>query len=422
VAGDGNLVARAQSAVVTLDQRTGAVSAVQSVRPVTPENPIPRRTRGVAPVRPSRFADANVVISPLVTLDRSGVVMSVVRDACEVSGVRTSTREDVCDSFFEPTAAAIRQWRYERPAQGPIQFYVHVRYQSGAEPTVTQSSESYKEYIRDSQASQRLSAAALKGEEERHLRAVVEGLVARSRELERAQNLYERGLLASSTPATLQADRARLNAELARAEEQLRSVSAAGTASDQARLAAQLEIVSANLDAQRRLEEQYRAGLEQRARAEDQTRAAAETLRDLERRLAEYQREREQATAAQISREPVTAGDKLRPLVSPSGRPPVETRGPNGARIPGLQMPVAVKSVKPTYPAEAKEARLQGTVVLEALVDEKGGVADARVVKGLPQFERAALDAAKQWEFKPATLNGETVPVVVVVELEFNLR
>ena len=74
---DGTI--RASSAPVRFEQQTGNVLAV---RPVTPENPIPRRTRGVAPVRPSRFADVHVVISPLVTLDRNGTVTSVARDAC----------------------------------------------------------------------------------------------------------------------------------------------------------------------------------------------------------------------------------------------------------------------------------------------------------------------------------------------------
>ena len=415
---DGSLVVRGPGAVITLNQRSDAVKAVEPVRPVTPENPIPRRIRGVAPVRPSRFADVHVVISPLVTLDRNGTVTSVARDACEVSGERTSTREDVCDAFFEPTAAAIRQWRYERPAQGPLQFYVHVRYQPGAEPTITQSAESYRASARVEPASRRALQEERLREEARELEDRAAALIARSREIERAQRLSERGLLANPNPATLRAETARLNAELASVEEQLRSVSAPGTSSDQARVAAQLQVI----EAQRHLEEQYRASLEQRARAELQARAAAETLREAERRLAEYQREREQAATVDVNRQPAPARGNLRPLVSPSGRAPVETRGPNGAKIPGLQMPVSIKSVKPTYPPEAKEARMQGTVVVEALIDEKGHVADARVLKGLPQFDGAALDAAKQWEFKPATLNGETVPVIVVLEMEFNLR
>ena len=67
-------------------------------------------------------------------------------------------------------------------------------------------------------------------------------------------------------------------------------------------------------------------------------------------------------------------------------------------------------------------ARVEGTVTLEALVDERGRVADARVVKSIPLLDQSALAAAKQWEFKPAMLNGEPVPVLVMLELEFTLK
>jgi protein TonB len=67
-------------------------------------------------------------------------------------------------------------------------------------------------------------------------------------------------------------------------------------------------------------------------------------------------------------------------------------------------------------------ARAEGTVVIEALVDEQGRVADARVVKSIPLLDPSALDAAKQWEFKPATLNGEPVPVLLMLEIQFTLK
>jgi len=83
---------------------------------------------------------------------------------------------------------------------------------------------------------------------------------------------------------------------------------------------------------------------------------------------------------------------------------------------------VAIKSPKPQHSAEALRARAEGTVTLEALVDEQGRVADARVVKSIPLLDQSALDAAKQWEFKPATLNGEPVPVLIQLELNFTLK
>jgi protein TonB len=67
-------------------------------------------------------------------------------------------------------------------------------------------------------------------------------------------------------------------------------------------------------------------------------------------------------------------------------------------------------------------ARVEGTVTIEALVDEQGHVADARVIKSIPLLDQSALEAARQWEFKPALLDGKPVPVLVVLELNFTLR
>jgi protein TonB len=67
-------------------------------------------------------------------------------------------------------------------------------------------------------------------------------------------------------------------------------------------------------------------------------------------------------------------------------------------------------------------ARIEGTVTLEVLVDERGLVADARVLKSIPLLDQSALEAARQWEFKPAMLNGEPVPVLIQLELNFTLK
>lgn len=67
-------------------------------------------------------------------------------------------------------------------------------------------------------------------------------------------------------------------------------------------------------------------------------------------------------------------------------------------------------------------ARVEGTVTLEVLVDERGLVADARVLKSIPLLDQSALEAARQWEFKPAMLNGEPVPVLIQLELNFTLK
>jgi TonB family protein len=351
-----------------------------------------------------------------VTVDRNGTVMSVAHDACAVSGASNSSREDVCDAFFEPTAAAIRQWRYERPVQGPIQFYVHVRYQPGAAPTITQSAESYKAWARDAQDSERARADEKQAveeflrEQERDLKERAAELIARSRELERAQRLSERGLLAES-------ERARLQAELARAEAQIQN-DRPQRSDEQARIAAQLAAEQLRA-AQRQLEAtRARQSSDERARAEEERRLLEGKLHEIERQLAEaalsFDR---QASTTTVNPTPTTPFDGSPQLKSPSGRAPIRV-----GSIPGMKPPVPTKRVKTEYSADAKQARVEGTVSVEVLVDERGHVAEARVLKSIPLLDKSALDAAKQWEFTPTLMNGEPVPVLLMLEMHFTLK
>ena len=70
--------------------------------------------------------------------------------------------------------------------------------------------------------------------------------------------------------------------------------------------------------------------------------------------------------------------------------------------IGGIEAPDKVVNVVPTYPAVARAARVEGVVILEAVIDESGNVTSARVLRGDPLLAPAALDAVQQWKFKPA--------------------
>ncbi|MCX6550705.1 MAG: energy transducer TonB, partial [Acidobacteria bacterium] len=83
--------------------------------------------------------------------------------------------------------------------------------------------------------------------------------------------------------------------------------------------------------------------------------------------------------------------------------------------------PTKLKDVKPVYPPIAVTARVQGVVVIEAIIGEDGKVRDARVLRGVPLLDQAALDAVKQWEYEPTLLNGVAVPVIVNVRATFTL-
>ncbi len=81
-----------------------------------------------------------------------------------------------------------------------------------------------------------------------------------------------------------------------------------------------------------------------------------------------------------------------------------------------------IRQVRPRYPALAKQARIQGTVILEAIISKQGSVENLRVVKGHPLLIQSALNAVKQWRYKPTVLNGVPVEVITRITVNFNLR
>jgi protein TonB len=88
----------------------------------------------------------------------------------------------------------------------------------------------------------------------------------------------------------------------------------------------------------------------------------------------------------------------------------------------GIEPPRKIKDVRPTYPAGALASRALGTVLIEAVVGADGKVHEATVVHSVPSLDRAALDAVRQWEFLPSTLNGVAVAVVITVLVQFSIH
>jgi protein TonB len=80
-----------------------------------------------------------------------------------------------------------------------------------------------------------------------------------------------------------------------------------------------------------------------------------------------------------------------------------------------------IHDVPPQYPPEAGRARMEGTVVLMALIDKDGTVKDVRVESGLPLLAQAAIDAVKQWRYKPYLMDGEPVEVDSRITINFTL-
>ena len=92
----------------------------------------------------------------------------------------------------------------------------------------------------------------------------------------------------------------------------------------------------------------------------------------------------------------------------------------SAVRVGGkIQPPTKIKDVKPVYPAIAQSARISGVVTVEATIGPDGKVIAAKVVRSVPMLDQAALDAVQQWEYTPALLNGQPVPVVVTATINF---
>ena len=87
-----------------------------------------------------------------------------------------------------------------------------------------------------------------------------------------------------------------------------------------------------------------------------------------------------------------------------------------------IQAPTKVTEVAPVYPPIALAARKSGLVILEAVIDEEGTVRQVKVLRSDPLFDRAAMDAVKQWRFTATRLNGQPIPVVMTVTVGFNLK
>jgi protein TonB len=90
-----------------------------------------------------------------------------------------------------------------------------------------------------------------------------------------------------------------------------------------------------------------------------------------------------------------------------------------------VKAPVIIEStrIKPVYSEVARRARIQGLVIIEAVIDRQGNVTEARVLKPLPMgLDNAALNAVKQWKFKPGTLNGQPVPVYYNLTVNFAIE
>ena len=92
-------------------------------------------------------------------------------------------------------------------------------------------------------------------------------------------------------------------------------------------------------------------------------------------------------------------------------------------RIGGnVRAPRKLVDVLPEYPPDAMANKVEGVVILEAVVDAEGAVSDTRVVQSVPALDAAAIDAVRQWKFTPTLVNGVAVPVIFTTTVNFKLQ
>jgi len=112
------------------------------------------------------------------------------------------------------------------------------------------------------------------------------------------------------------------------------------------------------------------------------------------------------------------------PACSPNPIPvgPDATNQPHVYRGPYKRSPpTRIAYVRPEYPQNARTAKVQGVVVLEAEIDRDGHVCSARVLRSIPLLDQSAIDAVLRWRFTPAMVNDVAVPVVMTLTVNFTL-
>jgi protein TonB len=122
-----------------------------------------------------------------------------------------------------------------------------------------------------------------------------------------------------------------------------------------------------------------------------------------------------------INRQPEAAALPPLPPSPPPPPPPLAVKV-EPYRVSHMEQADLVHRVNPAYPPLARQARVQGVVVLEAVINKEGAIESLRVVTGHPLLNQAAVDAVKQWRYRPLMLNGEPTEVITTVTVTFTLQ
>ncbi len=113
----------------------------------------------------------------------------------------------------------------------------------------------------------------------------------------------------------------------------------------------------------------------------------------------------------------------------PGGGAPIVVQPPEPPRPSGpvrvAELPVSPRRIgdtRPVYPEIARAARVEGTVILEAVLDTTGRVTQLRVIQSVPMLDQAALEAVRQWRYTPSLYGGHPVSVLMTITVRFALQ
>ncbi len=102
--------------------------------------------------------------------------------------------------------------------------------------------------------------------------------------------------------------------------------------------------------------------------------------------------------------------------------PPPPKEPQRRTRVGGnVQAAKLITQIRPVYPPLAKQARIQGTVKLQAIIAKDGTIMQLEILSGHPLLQQAALQAVSQWRYQPTLLNGEPVEVITTIDVVFTL-
>jgi len=87
----------------------------------------------------------------------------------------------------------------------------------------------------------------------------------------------------------------------------------------------------------------------------------------------------------------------------------------------GVMASLVLQKVPPVYPQDAKDQRIQGMVLMRVMIDKQGAISNIQLISGHPLLAPAAIDAVKQWQYRPYLLNGNPVEVETQVQVIFTL-